>query len=145
MSVSTNLTSDKSNNINILGLSANERRFPNMRIRFLMATLFLFSIVASAYAQLKPGLRANIPFAFTVGKKQLPAGEYKFISVNEGNIRVMSGKETALATVLTRLAAGIHTTPTDAHIVFDKEGDQYFLAEIWAPGIDGLCPYGRDV
>ena len=40
--------------------------------------------------------------------------------------------------VLTRLAAGIHTTKQDAHVVFDKVGDKYTLSEIWIPGIDGF-------
>jgi hypothetical protein len=49
-----------------------------------------------------------------------------------------SSKETATGLVLTRMAAGIHTTPRDAHVVFDKVGDQYWLAEIWIPGEDGI-------
>ncbi len=38
---------------------------------------------------------------------------------------------------LTRVAAGMHTSPADGHVVFDKIGDAYTLAEIWIPGQDG--------
>ncbi len=109
-----------------------------MRIKFLVASLFLFSMVAAAYAQ-EGALQANIPFAFKVADKQLPAGDYDFTwAANSQNIRVASSKNTAVALVLTRLAAGIHKTPQDAHVVFDKMGDQYWLAEIWIYGIDGF-------
>ncbi len=108
-----------------------------MRIKFLVVSLFLFSTVAAAYAQ--QGLRANIPFAFKVGDKQLPAGNYQFLPAgNNQSIRVVSDKDSAIALVLTRLAAGIHTTPRDAHVVFDKMGEQYWLAEIWIPETDGF-------
>jgi beta-xylosidase len=42
-----------------------------------------------------------------------------------------------MALIQTRIAAGIHTSAQDAHIVFDKVGNSYLLSEIWAPGIDG--------
>jgi hypothetical protein len=109
-----------------------------MRIKFFVASLFLISTVAVVYAQ-QQSLRANIPFAFTVGSKQLPAGDYQFTTnTNDRNVRVSSNKDSALAVILTRMAAGIHTTTEDAHVVFDKLGDQYFLAEIWIPGVDGF-------
>ena len=53
-------------------------------------------------------------------------------------VRVTDGsKDMAVAQVLTRLAAGMHTSPADGHVVFDKIGDVYTLAEIWIPGQDG--------
>ena len=108
-----------------------------MRIKILVASLFLFSTVAATFAQ--KSLQANIPFAFKVGDKQLPAGNYQFTrDTNDQSIRVVSQKDSAVTLVLTRLAAGIHTTPQDAHVVFDKMGEQYWLAEIWIPGIDGF-------
>jgi hypothetical protein len=108
-----------------------------MRIKFLVASLFLFSMVTSSYAQ--TSLRASIPFAFKVGDKQLSSGEYQFIwTANTQSIRVVSDKDSGIAIVLTRLAAGIHTTAKDAHVVFDKVGEQYWLAEMWIPGVDGF-------
>ncbi len=38
---------------------------------------------------------------------------------------------------MTRLSGEIHTTPQDAHLVFDKVGDTYLLSELWIPGEDG--------
>ncbi len=96
--------------------------------------------MAFGFAQ-APALRANIPFQFTVEGKSLPAGQYEFIpSGNAETIRVVDQEKglSSAALVVTRLGAGIHTTPKDAHIVFDKVGDTYFLSELWIPGIDGF-------
>ena len=41
---------------------------------------------------------------------------------------------------MTRLSGEIHTTPQDAHLVFDKVGDTYLLSELWIPGKDGYLP-----
>ncbi len=112
-----------------------------MRTRvLLMLSLFTLLIAASAYAQ-APLVLAKIPFAFTVEKKVLPAGQYEFTpNIERGVLRVLDVDkkgEAVLAPIITRLAAGMHTTPKDAHIVFDKVGDVYTLSEIWVPGEDG--------
>jgi len=86
-------------------------------------------------------VKASIPFAFKVEGKTLAAGQYQFIpDANLATIRVVGpGTATgAIAQVMTRMAAGIHTTPNDAHIVFDKVGDVFTLSEIWVPGQDAF-------
>ena len=97
-------------------------------------------VVTCAYAQ-GQSVRAKIPFQFTVSGKVLPAGQYDFMrDANDEAIRVVGERKTpgVIAMIVTRLGAGIHTTPEDAHIVFDKVGDTYFLSEVWVPGVDGF-------
>ncbi len=104
-------------------------------------TIGLVALLTTVFglAQTVQSLRANIPFQFIVGGKALPAGEYNFIR-NEGSFQVVSVKKgpSAVALVITMLGGEIHTTPQDAHIVFDKVGDSYFLSEIWIPQMDGF-------
>ncbi len=113
-----------------------------MKMRTLFTLSLVTMLVASfAYAQ-KPIAHAKIPFAFMVGKATLPAGEYDFVadSTPEVVMRIMNvdkKSEAVFEPVITRLAAGMHTTPKDSHIVFDKVGDVYTLSEIWVPGEDG--------
>ena len=86
-------------------------------------------------------VKASIPFAFKVEGKTLAAGQYEFTpDTNLSTIRVVgTGKSAvAVAPVMTRMAAGIHTTANDAHIVFDKVGDVFTLSEIWMPGQDAF-------
>jgi hypothetical protein len=115
-----------------------------MKTRIMLALgLVALLGVGSAYAaQLTAEvLKAKIDFQFTAGGKVLPAGDYEF-RLDEGQVPVFriqgQGKTGALANVITRLAAEIHTTLQDAHVVFDKVGDTYTLSEIWIPGVDGF-------
>ncbi len=94
-----------------------------------------------ASAQLADISRVKVPFPFVAGKTTLPAGEYSFLRTPEDlAVRIIGqGKAPAAAlTVITRLAGEMHTTPNDAHVVFDKVGDTYFLSELWFPGVDGF-------
>ena len=102
-------------------------------------SLIAFLAVTSGYAQAQVMVTGKIAFPFTVGAKTLPPGQYDFVrDASASVIRVVSGnKNMALATIITRLAGAIHTTPKDSHIVFDKVGDTYMLSEIWVPGQDG--------
>jgi hypothetical protein len=106
----------------------------------IMVTMALMALlaVASAYGQ-PSSIKVKIDFPFTVAGKALPAGQYEFVRDNTAlTFRVQGeGKIGALASVLTRLAGEMHTTPQDAHLVFDVVGNTYLLSEIWIPAEDG--------
>ena len=106
--------------------------------------LVLFSLLTLLTAGFVYGqsrvVKADIPFAFNSAGKTLPAGPYEFFADNaKATMRIVgAGKGSAvLAMVQTRMAAEIHTTQNDSHIVFDKVGDLYTLSEVWIPGQDG--------
>jgi len=110
-----------------------------MRIKSLALTSLCLVLASLAYGQTT--LKANIPFAFSAAGKVLPAGQYVMISTaGAPNIRVVSadGKAAVPVTIVTRLASAMHTTPKDAHLIFDKVGENYFLSELWIPGLDGF-------
>jgi hypothetical protein len=106
-----------------------------------VACVFVLLAVVSAYGQTTAS--AKIPFAFAAAGKTLPAGQYNFIPDNNDQAIKVEGPKGAgvIVVVFTRLAGGMHTTPQDAHIVFDKVGEKYFLSEIWIPGVDGFLLY----
>ena len=103
-----------------------------------MVFLAVFPVI-SAHGQTK-NLQGNISFDFKVGNKVFPAGQYKFTPDTIGKYFTIEGpgNVSGTALVITRVAGEIHTTPNDAHVVFDKVGETYFLAEIWIPGQDGF-------
>jgi hypothetical protein len=118
---------------------ANYERGSMMRTRFLaLAGVFVLLTAAVTYGA--PSIKTDIPFPFTVSGKVLPAGNYSFVVNNDSRTIAVAGtgQSSAVELVLNRLAAGIHTTSGDAHVVFDKEGNNYFLSEIWIPGLDGF-------
>jgi hypothetical protein len=93
--------------------------------------------LSNANAQTQPSvqLKANIPFAFSVGNKTMPAGEYTVGCTNPTSdikvlqLRSSDGHESAL--VMTRSIIG--KTQDNAKLVFYRYGDQYFFAQAWLP------------
>jgi hypothetical protein len=110
-----------------------------MKTKILLAVgLFAFVAGLAVFAQLAE-IKATIDFPFKVEGKVLPAGAYDFVRDDSAAaFRVTDGgKNSAIALIQTRLSSEIHTTPADAHIVFDKIGETCLLSEIWIPGQDG--------
>ncbi len=86
-------------------------------------------------------IKAKILFQFTASAELLSVGEYEFhIDLKIDTVRIASWSMEGSANVLimTRLAAKIHSTTTDAHIVFDKIREAYALSELWEPENDGI-------
>lgn len=87
--------------------------------------VFAFLTIPAAFGA--DMLKADVPFAFQVGSKTLPAGPYEItINRNDNFISVLGstkGKgDEAVENVMTILAPSSHSTATDARIVFDKAG-----------------------
>ena len=81
-------------------------------------------------------MRARIPFAFHVGSKELPAGEYKLIVLNPNSdqkvlqIRSADGRVSALVNTL-----GMNAAATEkSKVVFHRYGDNYFFARAQVAG-----------
>jgi len=114
-----------------------------MKLRVMVAVgFFAFLAVMAVYGQ-PDRLKVKIDFPFTVEGKTLPAGSYEFARDSSASVPVFrvtdQGKNQVMVQVLTRLAAKLIATPEDAHLVFDKVGETYVLAEIWIPGEDGYA------
>ena len=90
---------------------------------------------AKAQTSGNPQLVANIPFAFSVGEKSLPAGEYTVRCTNPDSpakilqLRSKNGHDSAL--VQTNSVIG--KIENNARLVFYRYGDQYFFAQAWLP------------
>lgn len=78
-------------------------------------------------------VRANVPFDFAVGNKQMPAGSYKFFAQPNDTIVIANDKQEI--TVLSRTEEAGDSRVYSSTLVFDKFGDQYFLREIRCPSI----------
>jgi len=110
-----------------------------MRIRVPVVAFLLFALPVLAIAQVSPTkVVANISFDFHVGKDLLPAGSYSFSLGDKPGVIVIANAaagKTIMATVLTRIS---QWPGNEASVVFDKMGDQYYLSELHAPGVDGF-------
>jgi hypothetical protein len=104
--------------------------------RFIDVLVFFSTIALScvmAQAQMVTGVKANIPFAFTVSNTRLPAGDYEISQVSDIGpaleLRDASDKISVL--FLTESTEGL-TKLENPELVFDKIGDKSFLKEIRA-------------
>src|ERR1700736_6231329 len=81
-----------------------------------------------AFAQ--SAARADVPFAFNVGNKHLPAGAYEIKRADfDTNFVMVSNRDTG-ETVLSLFQREI-PSHVSHKLIFHHRGNQYFLAEIW--------------
>ena len=105
-----------------------------------LVVLSLLFTAAGAYAQ--SALEAHVPFAFKVGKTQMPAGDYAIANDTDTNFITIRNVQTNEAV----LALGTRQSPskTTDKLVFRHVGDQYTLTEIWGgswqPGMTLATP-----
>jgi hypothetical protein len=102
-------------------------------------TLFAGLMVPATQAQ-SILLKAEIPFDFVVGDKQLRSGEYNVKQIHPG-VMLIQG---------TRSSAMVLTTEADSgkisdvgKLVFNRYGDQYFLSKIWTSDSGRQLPKSR--
>ncbi len=104
--------------------------------------LVLVSAATFGVAQVKPAVIADVPFAFMVGTKSLPAGTYQF-TVSDDLVTIfvrdIKSKDTFMAAVVTRLSP---KSDNEGSVVFDVAGTDHYLSEIYVPGFDGFLVKG---
>lgn len=89
-----------------------------------------------AAAQISRPISADVPFAFTVGDTQLPAGKYVIQSVSDVNenafeIRSANGKK---AVAFLAEEADAPRIARQTELEFTKRGDQEFLTKVVEAG-----------
>jgi len=97
----------------------------------------------SAKAQIVDTIEANIPFDFTAGKINLPAGKYSIKSLNpipDGVIEIRSNDGHTERLILTESAQTLRY-PRQTELIFERIGDRYFLSKIFEKGDN----YGAEV
>ena len=102
--------------------------------------LFTILVAVAAYGQSAASWRVNIPFKFSVGQKEMPAGEYQFQMQGSSHLSLKDsqGKHNMNLPIITRLARMDAKGSRGARVVFDTSGDQRALSEVWPPeGADG--------
>ena len=91
----------------------------------------ILAVEARAQTASSQRLTANIPFAFNVGNKTLPAGKYTITLLSSTSdrkviqLRSADGRSSAMVLTL-RVNA---KTSENARIVFRRYGDSYFFAQ----------------
>ena len=84
-------------------------------------------------------VRAAVPFDFQVADRQLPSGEYRFVTRADPGVVLVFSSETRehLATVLSRPLPD--NGEESGRVAFDRHGSQHFLK--WIRAADGSGVY----
>jgi hypothetical protein len=86
-----------------------------------------FALAGTSFAQ-STGVRANVPFDFTVGNKLLPAGTYTIKEQSE-HVIVIQNHDKPIA-ALSLVNGDSNRSPNGGKLMFHRYGSQYFLSEI---------------
>ena len=99
-----------------------------------LMTLIVAFAVATPMVHAQTIMTANVPFAFSVGQQQLPAGAYAIREIGDRATLIQSkdGRDHALGVY----ANAGPSKANETKLVFDKVGDRYFLAQIWTSASD---------
>ncbi len=113
----------------------------------ILVSLFLFAAATSLFAQMdiRPLMKVNVPFQFSVGDHSMPAGEYLISSVQpERTIRISSvhGKNSAILAVSPLYK---QSPSAKTFLTFNRYSGSYFLAEVDTAGQDvaRTLPHGK--
>jgi hypothetical protein len=105
-------------------------RKKTLRALAMLSAMALMAVVPT-FAQDQERVEANIPFAFNVGSKVLPAGNYEVRAVFAKSLVIQNEatKQAAMALTMSAPPKPI-SGAEEAVIAFHKYNDRYFLSEI---------------
>jgi hypothetical protein len=103
-----------------------------MKSRFYgaLATLAVALMVGVSFAQSQSRVQADVPFAFTMQDRAMPAGNYQIIALSDRVLEVWNLDEKH-GQLLAKQMSVQSSKAQGPKLVFHKYGDQYFLSQIW--------------
>jgi hypothetical protein len=102
------------------------KRFPVVALVVLASACTAASLQAQSHE-----VRADVPFSFVVGSKQLPAGHYTFLT-GPSHTTVIRNTDNEIQ-ILSKTEDAFHAVGHLNILRFDKYGNNYFLREIRCP------------
>jgi len=92
------------------------------------------SLSAAALANFSGAVKADIPFDFMVGKESMKAGHYQITGLTPSGTLVIHNLETKKSVTFQVTNGKTTAGDSDAKLVFNRYGNQYFLTRIWDGG-----------
>jgi len=105
----------------------------NKIIRNFSVALFA---AASVFSQGPQRLTVQVPFGFHVGNSILPAGAYTVDTDAAPNILRLRSDDFKSSVMIQTNSVEKLKAPSQGMLVFNKYGDEYFLSQVWKPGIN---------
>jgi hypothetical protein len=91
---------------------------------------------SAIHASAQTSMDVNVPFAFSANHQYLPAGHYRVQLVSQCFLSIRNIKTASTIVVMVRPEEG-RLFESHSRLVFDREGNQNYLTQVWAPGTNG--------
>jgi hypothetical protein len=111
------------------------RRAANLSPLLFSLSLAAGLLGSATAASAQTNLDVTVPFAFSVGNHHLPAGHYRVQSQSNYFLSIRN-VETASTTVVVVHSEGGRHLQGNSRLVFNHEGNQNYLTQVWAPETD---------
>jgi|HubBroStandDraft_6_1064221.scaffolds.fasta_scaffold1842541_1 hypothetical protein len=95
-----------------------------------LATLAVALTVSVSFAQAQSRVQADVPFAFSLQGRAMPAGNYQIIA-RSGQVLEVRSLDSQHGQLLIKPMSLQSSKDQSPKLVFHKYGDQYFLSQIW--------------
>jgi hypothetical protein len=99
----------------------------------LSAAFAVFVLLTPAFAQ-TGAMQVSVPFAFTVGKQTLPAGDYRVTIGGAAILKLACINGSGFSYALTNYVGGGPNENMTPRLVFHAYGSSRFLSEAWTGG-----------
>lgn len=101
----------------------------------LVAAVIAAITVTPAAAQAFHIIKVDVPFGFSSGTGEFPAGKYTIQPINEGGTLILIRSENGKAIgTLMGSSAQVLSPKNETSVVFHRYGDRYFLSQVWTVG-----------
>ena len=102
----------------------------------LLATLICVAALAAGALALTPEalMKAEIPFAFSLGEQELPAGTYTLSRANAQGLMILRNEDLAKNVAFITRTISPKAVSEHATLEFHRYGDQYFLTRVQPEG-----------
>jgi hypothetical protein len=104
------------------------------KYREVVLGLILALSALPGHAQDGAKIKANIPFNFVVGSKELKAGDYVIESSLEDNVLRFRSEDGGVQQIAFTVPVETKRTGNHERLLFHHEGDQYVLSQVWLSG-----------
>ena len=99
----------------------------------LLGLILAFS-AALGHAQDGAKIKATIPFNFVVGNKELKAGDYVIESSLANSALQFRSEDGGVQQIVFTVPIESNRTGNHERLLFNHDGDQYFLSQVWLSG-----------
>jgi hypothetical protein len=115
------------------GLGHHKKRRPTVKKNLLSLAMSLTLLMSAAAQAQTTHLTISVPFEFTAGNVQLPAGDYEVTALGPwgGSTLSVHNVNSNAGTLVLSISCRSQKPAADAKLVFYRYDQRYFLAEVW--------------